>query len=488
MFDMRASGWRLHTILLCGALLLTSAARVSAEPKPLSKEEQVRVDEAIDKGVEFLKKVQTKEGDFGWKMYDLNMYQVGQCALPAYALLESGVPMDDPAIQKAAAFLRPRAAIAKDTYDLTLAILFFDRLGDPKDKKLIQACALRLIAGQRRTGGWAYRCPILDDKNAVDLLDCLAELNKRRKKGGVTRNQALQGMEVPLALQGLTVFQDARRLPWQEPPHTGETFAAALGQVVLDGRTDNSNTQFALLGLWAARRHDVAVEPALEISVERFERYQIEPDGFWKYGIDGTGGDGTSRNSMTCVGLIGLAIGRGLKLPTPGSPDGAGKDFHVLRGLAALSRRIGKPIGDMKKQRGMRELYFLWSVERAAMLFGLSDIGGKDWYRWGAESLVVNQKKGGWWPDAHAAEKLPSITYKATICTSFALLFLKRSHPMKDLTATLPFTAKELNEGIARLRTSDKFPLRTAITPGVRKGSTPDPRPSPTTAPSGRKH
>ena len=165
---------------------------------------------------------------------------------------------------------------------------------------------------------------------------------------------------------------------------------------------------------------------------------------------------------MTCVGLIALAIGRGLKLPTPGSPIASGTDVHLLRGLSALARRIGKPTGEMHNRREMEDLYFLWSLERAAMLFDLLDVRGKDWYRWGAEILVVNQKKDGWWPDPPFEKKPPPrIAYRATLCTSFALLFLKRSHPMRDLTAKLPFTAKELNKGIARSRPNDKFPVRT---------------------------
>ncbi len=456
-----------RAVFLACVVLLGLDARAYADPKPLSKEEQAKVDQAIDKGVAFLKSVQTKEGDFGFKMYDINLYQVGQCALPAYALLEAGVPADDPVIQKAAVFLRPRVVLNSHTYELALAILFFDRLSDPKDKVLIQTCALRLIAGQHRTGGWSYRCPVLNDKNALDLLNGLAELNKRRKGGKRTRCQALDGLEIPPTLQGLTVFQEARRLPWQEPPFTPAAFASAPSTVILDGRTDNSNTQFALLGLWAARRHDVAVEPALEISTERFERFQLYPSGFWGY--DDRDFRGTSRSSMICVGLIGLAIGRGLRLPTPGSPIDTGKDVHVLRGLAALSRRIGEPSGDMNKRKELEELYFLWSLERAAMLFALPDIGGKDWYRWGAEVLVTNQKKSGWWPDAPVEKRIPNATYKAMLCTSFALLFLKRSHPMKDLTAKLPFTAKELNEGIARLRPRDKFPLDRQATPSRSK-------------------
>jgi hypothetical protein len=35
--------------------------------------------------------------------------------------------------------------------------------------------------------------------------------------------------------------------------------------------------------------------------------------------------------------------------------------------------------------------------------------------------------------------------------TSFALLFLKRSHPLKELTAKLPLKGKKLNQGIASL-------------------------------------
>ncbi|HEY7308359.1 MAG TPA: hypothetical protein VH643_03250 [Gemmataceae bacterium] len=474
MSSISAKGLRAGTVFLGGLLMLACATPAIADPKPLTKEEQAKVDQAIDKGVAFLKKAQTKDGDFGWKMYNDGRYLVGQCALPAYALLESGVSADDPVIQKAAEFLRRVTPLTDHTYELPLAILFFDRLGDPKDKKLIQGCALRLIAGQHRTGGWAYRCPILDDKNATDLLSCLEELNKRMKGGERTRGQALEEIEVPAALQSLTVFQSPNRLSWRDPELTADAKVDALNRVSLDGWTDNSNTQFALLGLWAARRHDVRVDSTLEISVERFERFHIYPGGFWLYGSDKEL-SARSRRSMTCVGLIALAIGRGLKLSTPGSPVEGGKDVHVLRGLAALSRQIGKPSGDFQKRRAHEELYFLWSVERVGMLFNLPTIGDKDWYRWGAEGLLSNQTRSGWWPDVppERAFSEKAKPYKSTLCTSFALLFLKRSHPMKDLTAKLPFTAKELSEGIASLRPKDTFPVRIIASPSPSRDKKP---------------
>ena len=66
-----------------------------------------------------------------------------KAALPAYALLEAGVPANDPVIQKAVEYLRPKVITTDFTYEISLAILFFDRLNDPRDKKLIQTLALR---------------------------------------------------------------------------------------------------------------------------------------------------------------------------------------------------------------------------------------------------------------------------------------------------------------------------------------------------------
>jgi hypothetical protein len=123
----------------------------------------------------------------------------------------------------------------------------------------------------------------------------------------------------------------------------------------------------------------------------------------------------------------------------------------------------------------MRDIYFLWSLERVGMLFNLQTLGDKEWYRWGAEILVTNQLDTGEFNAADWAEnKMYSPTgagqaspgfYGPILKTAFALLFLKHSHPMKDLTPKLPFTPKELNEGIARLRSNDSRLERSTPTP-----------------------
>jgi hypothetical protein len=447
-------------VLLSCAVVLGGAKSDAAEVKPLTQEELDKINNAIDRGVEFLKGAQTDKGGWQWRMYRDGRFLAAQSALPGYALLEAGVPANDPVIQKAAEYVRPKALASDFTYEISLVLLFLDRLGDRKDKKLIQTLATRLIAGQHHTGGWSYRCPVLDEGGEQNLLRVVGLLSKGMKKGQ-TREQALRGLEIPPPLQALTVFRPNASLLWQEPPASKQTIADSAVRFSEVGRTDNSNTQFALLGLWAAQRHGLPVTPTFEIMTARFERSHLYPSGLWWYALDEEGGS----RSMICVGLMGLAIGRGLGLATPGAGIGDKKDVHVLKGLAALSRRIGRPTGRMDKPAPFYDLYYLWSVERVAMLYDLRTIGDKDWYRWGAESLVTNQARGGWWsgmsPNLEWAGK-KNYDYRATLTTAFALLFLKRAHPMKDLTAQLPLRGEPLNAGLAGLRPSDKFPVRVA--------------------------
>src|SRR5205823_12626596 len=72
---------------------------------------------------------------------------------------------------------------------------------------------------------------------------------------------------------------------------------------------DNSNTQFAILALWVARRHGVPADDALRRAEYRFRRSHV--NGTWGYlrqGIDPAG-----RRAMTCAGLLGLATGIGVR-------------------------------------------------------------------------------------------------------------------------------------------------------------------------------
>src|SRR5262249_54910962 len=76
--------------------------------------------------------------------------------------------------------------------------------------------------------------------------------------------------------------------------------------VLMRWPSDNSNTQFATLALWAARRHGLPVERSLELVAQRFRGSQLV-DGRWRYSYP----NGRLSPVMTGVGLIGLAVGHG---------------------------------------------------------------------------------------------------------------------------------------------------------------------------------
>ncbi len=552
---------RLALFLFAVALGLALGPMARGQRLPLPPREQAAVDRAIDGGVQFLKATTQKNGT--WALFGAR-HAIGYAALPGLTLLECGVPADDPILQQTARCLRSHTAKLDTTYELSLAILFLDRLGDPQDSKLIQTFALRLIAGQSATGGWGYKCPVPSPKLENDLLAVLRHLNPppldripalaarpgdmpaiatrpgdrpgltggmARKRGdlgpvaqvqstnpiegtstvaakpplsgtvaGVSPDASLhpeasltgspslrrdeprgklgspelsekttdskRAAEMPRLTAGarppdldpkearpgaakpadgepekpFVIPERLRRLPViQDPAEHIPIDPVKRSRELVVTTTDNSNTQFAILALWTAQRHGVPMERTLKLIVRRYLTSQ-NGDGTWGYHYR-FGGGVPSRAAMTCIGLIGLAVGHGLANQEPGGKPV--RDPRILNGLAALSRFIGNPAGQ-PTYLPMEDLYFLWSVERVAVLYNLPKIGDKDWYRWGAEILVANQGVRGNWANGLYPGNSP------TIDTCLALLFLKRANLVKDLTAKLPFKPADLNGDLMR--------------------------------------
>jgi hypothetical protein len=138
----------------------------------------------------------------------------------------------------------------------------------------------------------------------------------------------------------------------------------------------------------------------------------------------------------------------------PGRPGGA-------QGPQGEHPGFRMPTKDLSKMG--RFYYFLWSLERAAVAYGLDKIGGKDWYAWGAEFLLKDQEKDGSWQGVHGE-------YGADTC--FALLFLRRADLAKDLSASLKNKMKnpaELRVGIPGRDKSIK-PIRSPFEDGTGSG------------------
>ena len=399
-----------------------------------------KVDAAIRRGVAWL-----REHPGEWTHDSL-----GRISLPALALLESGVEPGDPLLQKAADRVRDLAVSNSATYEISLAILFLDRLGDPADDALIQRLAARLIAGQTTTYGWSYACRLLPRGEEMPLLKALEAVRPEVDLSTPLRREPGKGLielEMPLAagpgssstepakprepkmMLRLDVSADAEKLIRELPrglrdiPALDPETTRKPWRNHQSGGDDNSNTQFAMLALWAAHRHGVPMERSLLLADQRFAQTQL-PDGGWAYHIHDT----QSKAAMTCVGLLGLAVGHGALLRSEG-PARAVDDRAIRNGLDALSRWIGN--WNDRDDNGRLNLYKLWSIERVGVLYSLPTIAGKDWYGWGAKRILREQNPNGSW----SGGGYPGST--TMIDTSFALLFLRRSNLVQDLTDRL---------------------------------------------------
>ena len=105
------------------------------------------VQQAVEQGVLFLKHGQLEDGTW------MTSHKVGATALIAVTLLECDVEAADPAVQRAAAAVRKGADDESQTYDIALAIIFLDRLGEKQDQPLIATLSKRLLLGQNSEGG-----------------------------------------------------------------------------------------------------------------------------------------------------------------------------------------------------------------------------------------------------------------------------------------------------------------------------------------------
>jgi hypothetical protein len=452
----------LAVAVAAGGLLVAADARAV---------DDAAIKQSIDRGVQYLRSAQGPGGVWPYQ-------HIGATALAGLTLLECGVPAKDPAVQGAAKAVREAsAANLTHTYSLSLAIVFLDRLGEPGDVPQIESLTVRLLAGQTATGGWSYDCPRLSDAEVKRLTTAASRQNElvgRRDlpKGppkDAPRNKRT-AKDLPPEIQA-QLLQLARSGP-----------AGAMGAEM----SDNSNTQFATLALWVGRRHGLPVDGALARVDARFRGSQ-HPDGGWSYTGVGTGpalaGVGGSRATMTCAGLMALAVAAGsngeVVKERGKEPRDLSKDPHLRAALAALDTVVGQPVGNRGGAAAVprvagKTYYFLWSLERGMVALNLDRLGKKDWYSWGAEILLANQMPNGSWQGEYG---------DSCADTCFALLFLRRSNLVRDLSSSLRDRFK--NPGTKVLRAGGPAGVKPGAGGGLESPFTPDQKAPPAKTGSG---
>jgi hypothetical protein len=397
----------------------------------------------------------------------------GSIALAGLAMLESGVPPSDEAVSNIIKACREGCLSTNSTYEISLLIMLFDRLGAKADRPFIQFLTLKLLTGQVRDGSWSYQCQglALDPVRERQLrLDLLAGAKLTSGDGARTGT----GKEKPKPREDLNDGSKPKKEPKKDPPKetTDEPtedrndgkprLHPALEKLVpqaVGGGTgfngdsgDHSNTQFATVGLWCGRRHGVDVSKALA-QLDKHYRDCQGSDGGWAYMVSAG-----SSPAMTCAGLMGLAIGFGAKNLKEGAdreprlenPEALDKDRRVVDGLKYVGDFI-KAAGDLRGKSASEflpndlsnNLYFMWSLERVGMVYGLKTIGNVDWFDWGSNILVrTQQRDGSWRSDGFHSGSTDN-------ATAFALLFLSRANLAADLTTSL--RGKMNDPGTSRL-------------------------------------
>ena len=197
------------------------------------------------------------------------------------------------------------------------------------------------------------------------------------------------------------------------------------------GSWDNSNTQFALLGLREAAH--ATGYPVDRTTWRRSRDHWLRTQIGNREGVGGAGwayslGGSNTTGSMTVAGIASLTIIQSFLREEP--PDGrldccgdAGDD-EVQQAIDAGVRWLGSRFRIRSNPEADRQwaLYYLYGLERAGRLSGRRFFGDHDWYREGAQYLVSTQTPGGAWrPDSSSPFESDPV-----YGTAYVLLFLSK--------------------------------------------------------------
>ncbi|MDJ0976320.1 MAG: hypothetical protein QNJ98_17800 [Planctomycetota bacterium] len=363
---------------------------------------QADVDKAIDKGVAYLKTLQIKDGEEHAPSYvPHGKHRIGSTALAVLTLAACDVPRDDPTIRKALDWLLTQEP--KRTYDRAICLMAFDKAYTPKGEHAALARGKQKRPRRDLTQAERRWCRTVAD----DLLS----------------SGSSPGF-------------------WGYPSNSRRSLL----------KFDTSNSQYAVLGMRAAANLGFPIDESQWLGVVRYFKQlrergpvpgavrlvrkgeAVHDDG--RYAdtvkpkpVKAAGGfrystlEGSKRPwaSMTCAGIACLAIARNA-LARMGSPKlNAALDKEIRQlmdgGWAWMEAHWGVD-RHPEKPRNNWFFYYLYSLERAAVLDGVRRVGLKDWYFEGAVQLILRQGgKGNW--DYGGGSDIAE--------TCFALLFLKRA-------------------------------------------------------------
>lgn len=345
--------WMFIFSLSC--LLTCSQARVLAQGEPVDDQRlRERVINSVERAQQFLIESQNADGTWAPGLYA--GHAEGVNGLITLALLNSGLPPNQPNVAKALDHLELPGTNPSQTYDIAMTIM-------------------ALAAGDRGKG---------------KILRLAEKLENYQRK---------------------------------DPADGGN-----WGYAGSSGGWDNSNSQFAVLGLREAAHAGIAVDREVwKRAQDHFLRTQVgsikgNSGAGWAYTEKGT-----AYGSMSVAGLASLIVTQEmLRDDSDVSPNGeinccsGDDDDEVQLAIDAGVRWLDRNLR-LESNPGHRGwlLYYLYGLERAGRFSGQRFFGDRDWYREGAEFFVDRQSpRDGFWISSSEGHQVTS--------TSLALLFLSK--------------------------------------------------------------
>ena len=365
--------------------LLLSCLLGALAPQAAGAPSQKQIDDAVKRGVEYLKTAPSPGGHLKTNCDELILL----------TLIHAGMSEKNPVFEKLLTSVL--AQPLEHTYKVALLAMCLEELDPAYYQPKIAQCAQFLVDNQATNGQWSYGRPTEATKSMPTLGE--RPVASKEKKPAVLAFGERGPKSVPKNVIVITQTKTG-----------GE-------------RGDNSNSQYAALGLRAC--HDAKVRvPDTVIHLARkwwVESQHPPEDGAdakavlsgggarpqgWNYTAPGAGenGDRKPYHAMT-AGAIGATVIYEAMLNRDWK-----KDKTTNAGIAWLA----------KNWSVNTNYYYMYALERAGMLYGVESIGNHNWYFEGAKVLLQNQNDDGSWGKRENKEE-------NTWDTCFAILFLKKA-------------------------------------------------------------
>lgn len=355
----------LMTVFLCAP---------QEDTKTLEGISQIEIDKTIEKGILYLKGAGSPGHSHSGATHSDE--------LKLFTFIHAGVGPSDAAYQKLL-----RQVLADElatTYKVSLQAMALEEIDRVRHQHRIAMCAQFLADNQCVNGQWTYGKPT---PHAGKIAPPRASESARVLRSPKTD----AGRDKPRVVSRIRIRKKLNG------PSTG----------------DNSNSQYAALGLRACHDAGIVFDASLITHAADWWRRSQNADRGWNY--KDRDPDKAAYLSMT-AGAVGSLVIYDHLLKQDWK-----RDPTVLAGIHWIISNFSATENSGRLNASDWYYYGMYALERAGILLGTEKFGPHTWYAEGAKALLVRQAANGSWNSGKQA------TSKAVWDTCFAILFLKRA-------------------------------------------------------------